>query len=141
MKCEIIRDDLEVAPAFIDRVPPEIVETRQEWRNGQYEMVTFFKKGALLEEKHAFRLVQQGCAVPADDACRQRARRTPQQMKEAQRAYERLHRGIHPDDFDLYDKGYIVGYEPDGSYKPGPKWDEYQALLAAEAAEELEDEE
>lgn len=139
MKAEIIRDDIEPSPAFIDRLAPELMERRETWRDGRMQSVLFFKRGAVIEEKFAFRMVQQGFAVPADDECRLRARRTPQQMKEAQHAYERLHRGIHPEDFDLYEAGYIIGYNPDGSFKPGPKWDEYVKLMEESGVDDEED--
>ena len=44
------------------------------------------------------------------------------QYREAQHASIRLAAGIHPDDFPLYDAGVIVGYNPDGTYMPGPNW-------------------
>lgn len=76
--------------------------------------------GTEIEHWQAFRLVQQGVAVAVDDECRQAANRTKQQLATAQHAYERLSKGIHPEDFDKYDRGEIAGYNPDGSYIPGP---------------------
>ena len=79
-----------------------------------------YPAGTTIEHLHAFRLVQQGVAIPADEECRLAANRNAKQMEEAQYAYERLSRGIHPDDYDKYDRGEILGVNPDGSYIPGP---------------------
>lgn len=76
--------------------------------------------GTEIEHWQAFRLVQQGVAVAIDEECRHAANRTSEQLVAAQYAYERLSRGIHPEDFERYDRGEIVGYNPDGSYVPGP---------------------
>jgi hypothetical protein len=81
-------------------------------------------------------LVRQGVAVAADDACAQRVRRSPAQQAEAQYAYERLSRGIHPEDFAFYDAGYIAGYNPDGSYIPGPNFAEMPAVEDLEEDDE-----
>lgn len=76
--------------------------------------------GTEIEHWQSFRLVQQGVALACDDECRRAADRTAEQLATAAYAYERLSRGIHPEDFDKYDRGEIAGYNPDGSYIPGP---------------------
>lgn len=132
MKCKIIRDDLEISPAF--RTPEFVAAhgiVRRIMRNGRMTPVFFFKVGAVFDEKHAYGLVQQGVAIPADDECAELCGRTPEQMAAAQRAYERANRGIDPEDNQLFDAGIIEGYNPDGSYKPGPNYH-----LLEEAAEE-----
>lgn len=119
MKCRVIRDDLEVAPnAPHEKTEGQIV-VRKVMRNSQMTDVVFWKNGAVIDHPQAFRLVQQGCALPADDECQTRCQRSAEQLTAAQMAYERLKAGIHPDDFALYDAGIIAGYNDDGSYKPG----------------------
>lgn len=78
--------------------------------------------GTEIEHLDCWRLVQMGVAVPADDECRKKADRTPDQMEAAQVAYERLSRGIHPEDFEAYDAGLMIGYDENGDWIPGPKY-------------------
>jgi hypothetical protein len=77
-------------------------------------------EGTLIDHPDAFRLVLMGVAVAADDECAERANITPEQFARARHAYERVDRGISPDDFEAYDAGYMIGYNPDGTWKPGP---------------------
>ena len=136
MKCKIIRNDIEVSePDLTDEMKPHVC-TRDIMRNGEIQPVLFWKLGAILEHPESYMLVRQGCAVPADDDCAKRAARSPEQQAAAQYAYERLSRGIHPEDFERYDAGYIVGYTPDGSYLPGPNWDQ----MPSEEPDEEDDE-
>ena len=93
--------------------PPELIE-----RNGKPRWI--WPPGTVIDHWQAYRLVQQGVAMPEDDDCRRAANRTPVEMEAAQHAYERLSRGIHPEDYDKYDRGEILGYNADGSYVPGP---------------------
>lgn len=79
-----------------------------------------YPAGTVLDHWQAFRLVQQGVAVAVDDECQRAASRTKEQLASAQHAYERLSKGIHPEDFDKFDRGEIAGYNPDGTYIPGP---------------------
>jgi hypothetical protein len=65
-------------------------------------------------------LVQMGCAEPADEECDKAAGMTPERIAIAAHAYERVHRGIHPDDYEAYEAGLMTGYNPDGSFIPGP---------------------
>lgn len=76
--------------------------------------------GTVIDHPEAWELIGHGVAIPADDECRVRAGMTEKQMAEAQYAAKRLAAGIHPEDFDRYDAGEILGYNPDGSYIPGP---------------------
>jgi hypothetical protein len=76
--------------------------------------------GTIIEHPQAWELIGHGVAIPADDACRKRAGMTEAQMAAAQYAAVRTLAGIHPDDFAKYDAGEIAGYNPDGSYIPGP---------------------
>ncbi len=120
MKCEIVRDDLECS---LPHMPPGHEaqwEYRSVMRNRRMQDVPFFKRGAILEEKNCFMLVEMGCAVPADDECAKACGMTPEMIRAAMKAYERLALGIHPDDFEKFDAGEIAGYNSDGSCKPGP---------------------
>lgn len=79
--------------------------------------------GMIYEHPDVYLLVQLGVAEPADDECSKAAGMTQEMMMRAQHAQERTSRGIVPDDFELYDQGKILGYNPDGSYIRGPNWD------------------
>ena len=120
MQAELIRDDLEVGP----NAAPELVERQAELRtvrvNGRDRKRLHWKRGTIIDNPRAVRLVQQGVALPADDECREAADMSPADLQAAQQAYERTRLGIVPDDFPLFDAGIIAGYEGDGSYKPGP---------------------
>jgi len=123
VKAQIIRDDIEVSPAFADQedLQPLIVR-KPMMRDGWTQQVPHWRNGAILEFPDCHYLVRQGVAIPADEKCAQRARRTPEQMKKAQYAYERLVRRIDVDDFDIYDAGVITGYDEKGDYIPGPNY-------------------
>lgn len=140
MKCKVIRDDLEVSPAWAEVEELQTLIVRKSvMRNGELQLVPYWRNGAILEGPDVHWLVRQGVALPADEDCRVRARRTVAQMEAAQKAYERLAAGIEHDDYALFDAGVIVGYHPDGSFKPGPNYDRLQEFIAAET-EESEDE-
>ena len=76
--------------------------------------------GTEINHPDAFKLVRMGIADPIDDDCKAMVRRTPEQLLAARHAYIRTTKGIHPEDFDAYDRGMMVGYNADGSPKPGP---------------------
>ena len=78
--------------------------------------------GTTIDHAEAYRLVQMGVAEAADRECARAAGVTPEQFEAAKVAYERMSRGIHPDDFDAYAAGLMVGYNPDGSWIPGPNY-------------------
>jgi len=122
MKCRIIREDVEVNVAVLPEELRDQTVSLEVWRNGEMHPATFWKLGGIIAHPEAYLMVRQGCAEPADDECTKRAARTSEQQRAAQYAYERLSRGIHPEDFEKYDAGYISGYNPDGSYIPGPNW-------------------
>ncbi len=122
MQCKLVRE-LEVAPGAM---PQEFVSShsivRMRRRNKKTQPVVFWKVGTIFDLPDAYRLVQHGCALPVDDECRAATGMTDEEIAEAQRAYERLSRGIHPDDFSLYDNGVITGYDEQGNYVPGPNF-------------------
>ncbi len=76
--------------------------------------------GTEIDHPDAFQLVRMGVAAPADAECQARANRTPEQIAEAARHYERLARGIHPTDWPAFDAGLMTGYDAQGNPIPGP---------------------
>ena len=89
-------------------------------RNFRQVTTRMWNKGVILDHPEAFRLVQMGIAIPADDECKDRANMNPEMLENAAFAYERLQRGIHIDDFERYGRGELIGYNADGSDIPGP---------------------
>ena len=115
MKAKLIREMVSPHdPAKVTDVkfpqPPE-KRNKTEW---------VYPIGTIIAHPTAFRLVQMGVAIPEDDACTSAANMKDAQISVAQKAYERVSKGIHPEDYDKFDRGEILGYNPDGSYIPGP---------------------
>ncbi len=71
--------------------------------------------GTVIEHRDAYKLVQMGLGIPDDDECRRKCGMSDEQIADAVKAYERTDRGIHPEDFDLYEGGIINGYDRDGN--------------------------
>lgn len=136
MKCELVRDDLECVSPTPDEEQTVIEEIM---RNGKKVKRRFWKRGSIIDDPKAFRLVQMGVAVPADEECKNAAGMSAVEIELAKRAAERLQKGIIPKDYDLFDRGVILGYNPDGSYKPGPNWHEMEEEEAD--TDDLSDEE
>lgn len=74
------------------------------------------------EGPDSWMLVAHGVAVPADEECRVKVNMTPEEMTKAQHAYERLSRGIHPNDWAEFDAGEMIGYDEQGRKIPGPNF-------------------
>lgn len=74
--------------------------------------------GTILEHPRSWKLVRMGVAESADDECTAKVDRTTAQLAEAQRAARRSR--IHPDDYDAFEAGEMIGYYDDGSPIPGP---------------------
>lgn len=74
--------------------------------------------GVIHSHPEAWKLVRGGVAIPADEECEKAANMTERQMLQAQRAARRSH--IHPDDYEAFEAGEMIGYYDDGSFKPGP---------------------
>lgn len=125
MKCKTIRADLEINSATPDVAQSEIRVVK---RSGKLKKIRFWKLGAIIDDPQCFRLVQLGVAVPADDECTEAANMTPEQMKAAEHGANRAAAGIHPDDYKLFDRGVILGYNGDGSYKLGPNGHELEEV-------------
>lgn len=125
MKARIIREDMEISPSA-DLSDSELAQTveRIVWRNNDNQPARFWRLGAIVERDDSHLLVELGVAEPADEECERAAGMTPDERRAAQHAARRLSAGIHPEDFALYDAGVIVGYNGDGTYKPGPNFDQ-----------------
>jgi len=118
MKARYIRDDVEYnGPPQLHRDDTHVLEV---YRNGEDVKIRFWKKGAVINHKESFRLVQHGVCEPADEECEKRANMSHERIVKSKHAYERLSRGINSEDFDRYDAGLMIGYNPDGSDIPGP---------------------
>ncbi len=127
MQATLLRDleaDVSMPDAFVEKQP-----------NGK----RICKAGTTINQPDSYRLVQMGVAMPADEECEKAANRTPEQLKAAQYAAERLARGIDHDDFDKYDRGIMIGYDADGNDIPGPN--AHLAEVAEEAEYEDDEEE
>lgn len=70
--------------------------------------------GEQIEHPDAWRLVRCGLAIPGDDECAEACGMTPEEMRAVQQAYERVHRGIHPEDYEAFDAGLMDGYDDSG---------------------------
>lgn len=81
--------------------------------------------GTTREHPDAWKLVRLGAAVPADEECEKAANMSPEQMSAAQHAQIRATKGIVPEDFAAFDRGEMSGYNPDGSWIPGPNADKF----------------
>ena len=85
-------------------------------------------RGTVIDDPEAFWLVLNGCAEPADEECAARAGMTPEQIHAAHLAYQKINAGIAPEDREAWDRGWMRGYNPDGSWIPGPRADEFDQL-------------
>lgn len=112
MKCELIRDmRCDPDDEFPDGVKP---------------------KGTIIDHHQAWILVRQGVAKPADQECADKAGVSPLQLAVKAKAYDRVAKGIHPDDYKAYNAGFMDGYNADGTWKPGPNHAEYLQQQAIE---------
>ena len=125
MKARVVHPAIELCapPDQLSREWMEITEVRQVKRNGRMIPRAFWKVGAIIELPDCWMAVEMGWAEPADDECFQKSGcMTREQLNAAQRAYIKTDLGIHPDDYEKFDAGVMVGYNPDGTDKPGPNW-------------------
>ncbi len=128
MKAKIARDDIEVVPALLPPGHEGQWEHKNIRRNGRMQDVPHWKMGAIVDMPDSHKLVAMGCAIPADEECQLACGMTIVEIRAALRAQDKVSLGIHPHDYEKFDNGEIEGYNPDGSYKPGPNF-------KAEAAE------
>jgi len=80
--------------------------------------------GTILEAPQIYKFVIHGCADPADEECRVAAGMSDPEIVLAKMHQRRKAAGIHPDDFEAFDTGVMVGYNPDGTWKPGPNFED-----------------
>ena len=110
-------------------------------RYGKPASIAIFPAGAIAEGAWALSLCRTGQASPADDECAKALGLSAHEIASLQVDYEMTNKGINDkDDRELYRAGVIEGYVKHGEkieYKHGPKWDEYQAAIAA--AEDIDD--
>jgi len=82
----------------------------------------YFPAGTIIDDHEVYKLVKMGRAVPADEECEKRCNMSAEQMARAQKHYDIVAKGIHPEDYERYQSGEITGYNEDGSYIHGPNW-------------------
>ncbi len=92
--------------------------------------VPYFPAGTEFEHD-VLGFIARGQAEPSDQEAINGCNLTPDELKKRQHAYRRISAGISPDDYTLFDNGIILGYNLDGTYKPGPNWAEYQKAAKA----------
>ncbi len=95
-----------------------------------------FPAGHVIDHPQAYVLCQMGHAIPVDDECRVATNRTAEQLASAQRAADKVSRGIHPDDYEAFDAGTMVGYYPDGTKIPGPNYVDEEPEIEEEPEDE-----
>lgn len=81
--------------------------------------------GTVIDHPDAHRLVAHGCAEPADDECFAKSPYTHEQCLARANDYLKLTH-CAPEDREAWDRGYMRGYNPDGSWIPGPNADELE---------------
>lgn len=102
MKAKLIRDDLEFGPTAEKVYGENFVAENSVVTNG----IRYVKPGMVIDHPDAFRLVQNGVAIPADAECEQRAGNlTAEQLDEKQQAYEETNEGLLGDENDGVDFG------------------------------------
>ena len=139
MKCKLLRPEKRVNPDW-----NEVAEIVARTYHLRYDTPRWVEApaGTEISDPECYKLVRMGMAEPSDDECRERCGMTQEQIATAAFAQEKVSKGIHPDDYNAYDRGEMVGYNPDGTFIRGPNWDQYQDdddLFSEE--EEYEDDE
>ncbi len=97
---------------------------RQRGQRYPIERLIMLPIGHEVDVADCWKMVRAGVAMPSDDECAAAAGMTEEQIAAAQEAQAKVAAGIHPDDYAAYDAGIMVGYNPDGSFKPGPNHDQ-----------------
>lgn len=105
--------------------PPELVAQCVR-RDGRL----YAPPGSVLDDPQCFWIVLLGQAEAWDEECAERTKCPPEVLEQRLHAARRLAAGIDPDDYPLYDAGYIAGYDGEGRFVPGPNWAAYQESLA-----------
>ncbi len=119
MKCQLTRELNGINPAYN-------AESHERFRQrGQHYPIPRLIKlpiGHIVDKPDCWRMVRHGVAVPLDEECAQAARMTAEQFAAAEELQEKLAARIWPEDYAAYDAGLMVGYNPDGTFKPGPNY-------------------
>lgn len=89
---------------------------------GRLKNGTVVPAGTVYDHPKAYELVQNGDGIPADDECREACGLTDEQIAHAIRQKDAVAAAIHPDDYPAYFRGELLGYNPDGSWIPGPNY-------------------
>ena len=137
MKCRLIRPAKRVNPNW--REDAEIVARTNhlEYKTPQWVDAPV---GTEINDPECYKLVRMGMAEPSDDECRDRCNMTQEQITAASQAQDKVSKGIHPDDYNAYDRGEMVGYNPDGSVIPGPNYGGDQDEYKDDEYEDIDDE-
>ncbi len=137
MKCKLLieREVMEFQPGTTLRMAPPALVAQCE-RRGKALIAPI---GTIVDDPECWRIVLMGQAEAADDECRAMTKQTDEERAMTLHAASRLAAGIIPDDFELFDSGVILGYNADGSYKPGPHWDQRPAAKKDDALQAAKD--
>jgi len=140
VKYQLTRNDIRPSYAghplgWVPDEMAEFIEWREVFSSGRVQRMAFWRCDVVFDNEWGPEMVRAGIAVPLDDECRNACERTAEQIAAAQKAYARTNAGIHPEDFEAYDKGYMVGYR-DGKWIPGPNYAEWEAQQRALEEEE-----
>lgn len=126
----------------ISKVTPEL-QPLVSWVPGQDAsgarvMVAVYAEGTIFEGPIALQLCRTGQATPLDNECAEALGKSPEEIAVLQIEYKMHALGIHNKaDRELYRAGVIVGYDQNGTYKPGPNWQKYKEAQAKLEADEL----
>jgi hypothetical protein len=117
MKIKLVRSDLGVAAAYVDR--PEYASSITYIRKQ-----AFWLPGSVVEvdDWGGKILVDNGDAEPADEAAEALCAGWRERRPDVLLAREMLAAGIDPEDREKFRRGEITGYDADGNYIKGPNW-------------------
>jgi len=147
MKCKFVLDvEADLRGVSADQLHLLREKTVIERDTGKVVACPYFPEDTVYENPLAYRFVNTGMAVPADEECEKACiPMTPEQRERRQLEYQANCLGIHEDEHrELFFKGVIAGYErvPSGqlAFKRGPNWDQwYEEQQAKKAAKEEDD--
>lgn len=123
MKAQFVVEKMQIRlPAYPHLTAEHLVE-----RDGHI----YALPGCIDSSPDAYKCVRAGFAIPVDDECRDAAGMTIEQWKEARFMHDRAQLRVHPEDYDAYAKGYMIGYDK-GKWIPGPNHAEWLATQQAD---------
>lgn len=98
--------------------------------------VAYFPAGTEFTGNMALMLCRTGQASPSDKEAMNALGLSETQIASLKLDYEMTAAGVHDKEArELYRAGVIAGYNADGTEKPGPNWEKYQAALAESESE------